>query len=122
MDPIVTTGSIDLSPDRVAAAVAIGVAVGLIGLGLRRFVLASILELLELGREIAGLMAAAVLRRRPGMRTEPWFCARCRSQNAAVARHCYSCGARRTDAETPVPEAQTEAPVGAGADGTQRQG
>ncbi|MCJ7709990.1 MAG: hypothetical protein MUQ32_04085, partial [Chloroflexi bacterium] len=49
----------------------------------------------------------------PGMPETPWFCDRCRSRNSASATRCYSCDARREEAEAPVPDA--EAPAGASA-------
>jgi hypothetical protein len=121
VEPLVTPDSINLSPAAVIACVVVAVVVGLIGTGTRRFLLATLDELASMGRDVGGRLVAALLRRRPGeLRTEPWFCARCRSQNHAWASRCYACDARRADAEAPVPD--VDAPAGPGAGRAQRRG
>jgi hypothetical protein len=119
VEPLVTPSSIDLSPLHVIAVVAIAMAIGLIGVGIRRFPLAYADELLDLWRDVGPRVAAVILRRRRGMPKTPWFCARCRSRNATSARRCYSCGASRETSEAPVPDAPP--PGGASAGRTQRR-
>lgn len=120
VDPLVTTSSIDLAPLHVIAVVAIAMAIGLIGVGIRRFLLAYADELLDLWRDVGPRIAAVLLRRRPGLAKTPWFCARCRSRNGTSVARCYSCGASRESAEAPVPDASP--PGGASAGRTQRRG
>jgi len=119
--PLISPDSVDLSPVAIVASVAVGIAVVLIAVVARRFLLAAVDELVAMGRGVGGRIAAALLRRRPGeVRVDPWFCARCRSQNSAWAVRCYSCDARRDDAEAPVPDA--DVPAGPSAGRAQRRG
>lgn len=119
VDPLVTPSSMDLEPLHVIGVVALAVVIGLVGVGIRRFLLAYADELLVLWRDVGPRIAAVLLRRRPGLAKTPWFCTRCRSHNATSAGRCYSCGASRETAEAPVPDAQP--PGGASAGRTQRR-
>ena len=120
MNPIVTPAGIDLSPATVIGAVLVGVATGLVGVALRRGLLAVLDELAADGRAIGARVTAFVLRRRPNLPQSPWFCAACRSRNVESSGRCYSCGAERAVAEAPVPAA--EAPAGPSAGTTMRRG
>jgi len=120
VDPLVTTSSIDLSPLHVIGVVLIAMTIGVIGVAIRRFLLASTDELFVLWRHLGPRAAAELLRRRRGMPDSPWFCAACRSHNSTSANRCYSCGARREAAEAPVPDAPE--PGGPSAGRTQRRG
>ena len=121
MEPLVTSGSLNLSPEAIVGCAIVGIVVGVIGVSTRRFLLASLDELVSMGRDVVGRILPALLRRRPGRLSDaPWFCSRCRSQNTAWAARCYSCDSRRVDAEAPVPDA--EPPGGVSAGRTQRRG
>jgi hypothetical protein len=113
MDPLVTGDSIDVSPLHVITVVLIAIVIGLLGVGLRRLLMAVADELAELWRSYAPIASQMALDHRPGMPETPWFCVRCRSRNSASSRRCYSCDARREEAEAPVPDA--EVPGGASA-------
>lgn len=117
MDPLATTSSIDLSTPHVIAVVLIGGAIGVLGIGIRRFVMAYGDELAELWRQYGPIALRRLLEHRDMPQT-PWFCARCRSHNGRAAARCYACGARREEAEAPVPDA--DAPAGASAGLSQR--
>lgn len=120
MDPIVTPAGIDLSPATVIGAVLVGMVVGLVGVALRRGLMAVLDEVGADGRAIGTRVIAILLRRRPNLPQTPWFCAGCRSRNVEFAGRCYSCGARRAVSEAPVPAA--EAPSGPSAGTTMRRG
>jgi len=76
-------------------------------------------ELVELWRTYAPVATRRALDHRPGLQPTPWFCDRCRSMNGLAAKRCYRCGARREEAEAPVPEGAEE-PAGPSAGLTQR--
>lgn len=116
LEPLATTDHLDLEPLHVFAIVGIAVVITLVAVLLRRFLMASSDELTDLGREVGEQVARKALDRRA--MPSPWFCDRCRSQNSSSAKHCYSCGARRVEAEAPVPDADT--PAGASAGRAQR--
>ena len=113
MDPIVTAERIDSSPEVVIPIVIAAIIIGLLGVAFRRVLMAAVDELAELWRTYAPIASRRALGRRPRMPETPWFCDRCRSRNSASANRCYSCDARREEAEAPVPHA--EAPAGASA-------
>lgn len=116
LEPLATTDHLDFEPIHVIAIVAVAVLVTLVAVAVRRFLMSSADELGDLGREVGEQVARKALDRRT--MPSPWFCDRCRSQNSSAAKHCYSCGARRTEVEAPVPDA--EAPAGPGAGRTAR--
>lgn len=119
MAPLVSADGLNLSPEAVVACVLVGVLVGLAGMLIRRFLMASADEAVPLAGWLGWRLVRALLRQAPGDRpTEPWFCARCRSRNVPSAGRCYSCAASRVDAEAVVPNA--EAPAGPSAGLTQR--
>ncbi len=121
VEPLVSNGSFNLTPEAITACVIVGIIVGVIGVSTRRFLLASLDELASMGRDLGGRIVVLLLRRRPGtLRDTPWFCIRCRSQNSAWASRCYSCDAKREEAEAPVPDA--EVPAGPGAGRARRRG
>jgi hypothetical protein len=66
VDPLVTPSSMDLEPLHVIGVVALSVVIGLVGVGIRRFLLAYADELLVLWRDVGPRIAAVLLRRRPG--------------------------------------------------------
>lgn len=113
VDPIVTTERIDASPEVVIPIVIFAMVVGVLGVVLRKFMMAVLDELAELWRTYVPIAARRALEHRPGMPETPWFCDRCHSRNSASASRCYSCDARREETEAPVPDA--EAPAGASA-------
>jgi hypothetical protein len=113
VDPIVTAERIDTSPEVVIPIVIVAMVIGLLGVAFRKALMAAVDELAELWRTYVPIASHRVLEHRPGMPETPWFCDRCRSRNSASSKRCYSCGARREDAEAPVPDA--EAPAGASA-------
>ena len=104
VDPIVTGHGIDVSPGVVIPIVIVAIVVGVLGVTFRTALLAGIDELADLWREYAPVAARKVLRRRPGMPDTPWFCDRCHSRNGTPVTLCYSCGARREEAEADVPD------------------
>lgn len=110
VDPIVTAERIDASLEVVIPIVIFAMVVGVLGVTFRRTLMAVVDELAELWRTYAPIASRKALERRPGMPETPWFCDRCRSRNSAAATLCYSCHARREEAEAPVPDA--EAPAG----------
>ena len=114
VDPIVTGERIDASPETVIPIVVFAIVVGIVGVAFRKTLMAGVDELADLWRTYVPIAMQKVLRRRPGMPETPWFCARCRSRNSASARRCYSCGARREEAEAPVPDADEPAGASAG--------
>lgn len=114
MDPVVTTSGIDASPATVIGAVAVGVVIALAAVGIRRFLIAYADELADLWRQYSPIAANRMLDRRSSMPSTPWYCDRCRSYNARATGHCYACGARRAEAEAPVPDADTPAGPSAG--------
>jgi hypothetical protein len=113
VDPIVTAERIDASPEVVIPIVIAAIVIGLLGVAFRRVLMAAVDELAELWRTYAPIASRRALEHRPRMPETPWFCDRCRSRNSASAKRCYSCDARREEAEAPVPDA--EAPAGASA-------
>jgi hypothetical protein len=113
MDPIVTAERIDASPEVVIPIVIVAMVIGVLGVVFRRAVMAVVDELAELWRTYAPIASRRALEHRPRMPASPWFCDRCRSRNSASATRCYSCAARRQDAEASVPD--SEAPAGASA-------
>ncbi len=113
VDPMVTVERIDASPEVVIPLVIFAMVVGVLGVAFRRTLMRTVDELADLWRTYAPIAARKALERRPGMPETPWFCDRCRSRNSASATRCYSCDARREEAEAPVPDA--EAPAGASA-------
>jgi len=113
VDPIVTAERIDTSPEVVIPIVIVAMVIGLLGVAFRKALMAVADELAELWRTYAPIASRRALEHRPRMPETPWFCDRCRSRNSASAKRCYSCDARREEAEAPVPEA--EAPAGASA-------
>jgi hypothetical protein len=119
--PLVTADGFNLSPEAILACALVGILVGIIGVSIRHFLLASAFELGPMLRGVGAWFAAVVLRHRPGGEpTEPWFCRHCRSQNLPSASRCYSCHAQRSEAAAAVPDA--EAPAGPSAGLTQRRG
>ncbi len=113
MDPLATDSSLDFSAPHVVAVVAVAVLVALAGVALRRFAMAYGDELAELWRTYGPIAVRRMLGRRR-MPATPWFCGRCRSHNGRAASRCYACGARRSEAEAPVPDAVTPASPSAG--------
>ncbi len=122
MEPLGTGNSLDLSTPHVIAVVLIGVAIGLAGVGLRRFLMAYADELAELWRQFGPIALRRMLERRPGLPQAPWFCERCHSRNGRTTTYCYSCGARRSEAEAPVPDAEVPAGPSAGRSQRTRRG
>lgn len=114
VDPIVTTERIDASPEVVIPVVVFAMVVGVLGVVLRRSLLASVDQLAELWRTYGPIASSKALGHRPGMSETPWFCVRCHSRNSASASRCYSCDSRRTEAEAPVPDAEVPAGASAG--------
>ena len=114
VDPIVTTERIDASPEVVIPIVIVAMVVGVLGVTLRKFLMAAVDELAELWRTYVPIASRKALEHRPGMPETPWFCDRCHSRNSASASRCYSCDARREEAEAPVPDAEVPAGASAG--------
>jgi hypothetical protein len=113
MEPLATPTSLDVAPLHVIAVVLAAGLIGLIGVAVRRFLVASGFELGDLARQIVAHVSARAERRR--MRSEtPWLCARCRSHNRIGAARCYRCGSIRGGSELKPPEGADE-PAGAGA-------
>ena len=113
VEPVVTAERIDASPEVVIPIVIAALVIGVLGVTFRRTLMTAVDELADLWRTYVPIVVRKVLERRPAMPETPWFCDRCRSRNSASATRCYSCGARREEAEAPVPDA--EAPAGASA-------
>ena len=113
VEPIVTAERIDASPEVVIPAVIAALVIGVLGVAFRKTLMGVVDELVELWRTYAPIASLRALEHRPRMPGNPWFCDRCRSRNSASARLCYSCKARREEAESPLPE--SEAPAGANA-------
>jgi hypothetical protein len=113
VDPIVTTERIDASPEVVIPIVIAAMIIGVLGVAFRRTLMAVVDELAELWRTYAPIASLGALEHRPRMPGRPWFCDGCRSRNSASATLCYSCQARREEAEAPVPD--SEEPAGASA-------
>lgn len=114
MDPLATGDSLDLSTPHVIGVFLIAIVVVVIAVGARRFLMAYADELAELWRQYGPLAMRRMLDRRPHMPQTPWFCERCRSMNGLATTRCYSCGAHRSEAEAPVPDADTPAGPSAG--------
>jgi hypothetical protein len=117
LDPLVTGSSLDIAPLHVVAVVLVAVLIGLLGTGVRRFLVAAAVELIEIWHGLSAWSAHRALGRRR-LPAVPWFCDRCRSANVLAASRCYSCGAPRELAEAAVPDA--DVPVGASAGRSQR--
>jgi hypothetical protein len=110
MEPLATPTSLDLAPLHVIAVVLAAVVIGLIGVAVRRLLVASGLELGDLVGRVTSHITARVERRR--MRSEtPWICAQCRSHNRLGTTRCYRCGLRRQDAELHPPTGAAAAPA-----------
>jgi hypothetical protein len=76
-------------------AIVVGLVVGLIGLGINRFLQASADEIFGAIPFLNSSAANAVLRRRRGVPTDPWVCTVCKSVNIPTATVCYrGCGPR----------------------------
>lgn len=118
MQPIVGPDGINLTPETIIPAVAVGMIIGILGLLARRFLMAAAIELMDLWHEYSPIAARRVMDQRPNMPATPWFCLRCHSRNGEAASVCYKCGGSRVEHETPVPDA--DLPVGAGAGRTMR--
>lgn len=114
VDPIVTTERMDASPEVVIPIVIFAMVVGVLGVVFRKVLMAAVDELAELWRSYGPIAFRRALEHRPGMPETPWFCDRCHSRNSASATRCYSCDARRTEAEAPVPDAEVPAGASAG--------
>ena len=122
MEPLATGNSLDVSAPHVIAVVLIAVAIALVAVGIRRFLMAYADELAELWRQYGPLALRRMLEHRRGMPQTPWFCERCRSGNGRATTRCYSCGALRSEAEAPVPDADTPAGPSAGRSQRTRRG
>ncbi|HEX5827347.1 MAG TPA: hypothetical protein VFY23_07490 [Candidatus Limnocylindrales bacterium] len=116
LEPLATPDRLDLEPAHVIAIVCVAVVITLLAAALRVLLVATADETGDLSRELGEQVARKALDRRT--MPAPWFCDRCRSANTAAAAHCYSCGARRVEAEAPVPDA--DVPAGASAGRTHR--
>jgi hypothetical protein len=114
VDPIVTGERIDASPEVVIPVVIFAIVVGVLGVAFRKALMATVDELVELWRTYVPIAIDRILGRRPGMPDTPWFCDRCHSRNGAPVTLCYSCGARRDEAEARVPDAEEPAGASAG--------
>jgi hypothetical protein len=91
-------------------AIVVGLAVGLVGLGINRFLQASADEIFGAIPFLNSSAANAVLRRRHDLPTEPWVCTVCKSVNIPTASVCYrGCGARGEVG--PPPAADGSAPT-----------
>lgn len=110
---MVTAERIVASADVVIPVVVLAMVAGIVGVVFRKALIAAVDELAELWRSYAPIAAGKALKHRPGMPETPWFCDRCHSRNSASATRCYSCDARREEAEAAVPDAL--APAGASA-------
>jgi hypothetical protein len=108
-----------VAPDVVVPIVLIAFAVVLIAAVFRGALVAAIDELVDLVRTYGPVAGRRALDHRPGLAATPWFCDRCRSYNGLAAKHCYACGARREEAEAPVPTG-VDTPAGPSAGRTQR--
>ena len=106
MRPIVTADGFDLTPEVVLACLAVGLGVGIVGVILRTFLVASAVELGDLVRAATGRLGAAIVgRRHASDAQDPWLCRTCRSVNLATATTCYRRCGTRADLELPVAEA-----------------
>lgn len=122
VDPLVTGNSLDVSTPHVIGVVLIAVAIGLIGVGIRRFLMAYADALAELWRQYGPIALLRLLDHRNAMPDSPWFCERCHSHNGRATSRCYSCGAPRAEAEAPVPDADIPAGPSAGRSQRTRRG
>lgn len=84
-------------------AIVVGLVVGLIGLGINRFLQASADEIFGAIPFLNSSALNAVLRRRRDLPTEPWVCTACKSVNIPTATVCYrGCGPREEVGPTPA--------------------
>lgn len=113
MDPLATPNSLDVTPEHVIAVVVVASIIVVVGVGIRRFVMAYGDELKVLWGEYGPLALGKLLERRR-MPDTPWFCGRCNSHNARAHQRCYACGAERADAEMARPDAEVPAGPSAG--------
>jgi hypothetical protein len=95
----------------------VAVLVAVLGVALRKLVMAYGDELKVLWREYGPTALSKLLARRKMPQT-PWYCDRCHSHNARGHQRCYACGASRADAEMAPPNA--DAPAGPSAGRSQR--
>jgi hypothetical protein len=114
MTPIVTPDELNFSPEVVIPIVLVAIAVGILGVSFRRFLMAAVDELADLWRTYGPVALTKALDRRHGLPETPWFCASCASRNGLAARCCYRCGGRREECEAPVPDADVPAGASAG--------
>ena len=114
MTPIVTPDELNFSPEVVIPIVLVAIAVGILGVSFRRFLMAAFDELADLWRTYGPVALTKALDRRHGLPETPWFCASCASRNGLAARRCYRCGGRREECEAPVPDADVPAGASAG--------
>ena len=117
MEPLATADHLDFAPAHVIAIIVIAVIIGLMGVGIRRFLMAYADQIADLWREYGPIGLRRLMERR-AMPQTPWYCLRCSSHNGRATTRCYSCGANRVEAEAPVPNA--DAPAGASAGRAQR--
>ena len=114
MTPIVTPDELNFSPEVVIPIVLVAIAVGILGVSFRRFLMAAVDELADLWRTYGPVALTKALDRRHGLPETPWFCASSASRNGLAARRCYRCGGRREECEAPVPDADVPAGASAG--------
>jgi hypothetical protein len=114
MTPIATGDELNFGPEVVIPVVLVAIIVGVLGVSIRRLLLAGFDELADLWRTYGPVALTRVLDRRRGLPQTPWFCVRCASRNGLAARRCYRCGGEREEFEAPVPDADTPAGAGAG--------
>jgi hypothetical protein len=113
VDPLSTPGTLDVSTPHVVAVVLAATVVVVLAVGVFKLLTTYGDELRTLWLEYGPLAITHLLERRR-MPTTPWFCLRCNSHNARGHTRCYACGARRAEAEAPVPDADIPAGPGAG--------
>jgi hypothetical protein len=114
MTPIATGDELNFGPEVVIPVVLVALLVGVLGVSLRRFLMAGVDELADLWRTYGPVALTRALARRRGLPQTPWFCVRCASRNGLAARRCYRCGGERDECEAPVPDADAPAGPSAG--------
>jgi hypothetical protein len=119
MSPMTGSEGVNFAPEVVIPIVLFAVLVIVLAAVFRSALMGTVDELADLWRTYGPVAARRTLDHRPGLAPSPWFCDRCHSQNGLAASRCYRCGAKREEAEAPVP-GDAEAPTGPSAGRNQR--
>ena len=119
MSPMTGSEGVTFAPEVVVPIVLFAVLMVILAAVFRRTLMDTVDAIVELVRTYGPVATRRTLDHRPGLAASPWFCDRCHSQNGLAAKRCYRCGAKREEAEAPVP-GDAEAPAGPSAGRTQR--